>query len=95
MHELSESLVLMPSNLTRLIDRMEEGGFVRREPCPGDRRGTYTVITREGTEALLSTIPRQRRRVEEHFLKYLNDKDLQALYRILSKVYAVEKFRDD
>ena len=28
MHELSESLVLMPSNLTRLIDRMED----RSEP---------------------------------------------------------------
>lgn len=48
MQELEERSLFTRSGLTRLIDRIEAGGLVRREPVPGDRRGVAVVLTAEG-----------------------------------------------
>jgi len=48
LHELAAALVLQRSNLTRLVDRMEQAGFVQREHCDSDRRGAFAAITSEG-----------------------------------------------
>ncbi|MFN8422156.1 MAG: MarR family transcriptional regulator [Anaerolineae bacterium] len=39
MHELADHVVLSRSGLTRLVDRLEADGLLRRERCPNDRRG--------------------------------------------------------
>jgi hypothetical protein len=48
MHELARAVVLSRSGLTRLVDRLEGAGLLRREPDPADRRGSYAEITDEG-----------------------------------------------
>jgi len=48
MQELGERSLFTRSGLTRLIDRIEAAGLVRREPVPGDRRGVMVVLTPEG-----------------------------------------------
>lgn len=50
MSELADHVVLSRSNLTRLVDRLEEAGLVARERSAEDRRGAYAVITPEGRE---------------------------------------------
>jgi DNA-binding MarR family transcriptional regulator len=50
MRELAERLYLDPSNLTALIDRLEELGLVERTADAGDRRVKRLVITARGTE---------------------------------------------
>ena len=89
--ELAESLVMTPSNATRLFDRLEEAGYVRREAAPHDRRGAYIVMTEEGEAAFMANLLGNRRRVEEIFLQHLNDKDFRDLCRALSKVYEANK----
>lgn len=42
---LSERLEIEPISVSRLVDRMEEAGWVRREPDPSDRRGKLVVPT--------------------------------------------------
>jgi DNA-binding MarR family transcriptional regulator len=91
MQELAESVVLSRSGLTRLVDRMAKSGLVSRAPCPHDRRGTYAVITAQGRETLRIAKPGHLRGVEHHFLDRLDDVDLQALDRSLSKVLEAEK----
>ena len=44
MAELADRVLLSRSGLTRLVDRLEKAGYVRREPSPDDARGTYTVL---------------------------------------------------
>lgn len=89
--ELAESLVLTPSNATRLFDRLEKAGYLRREAIPEDRRGAYVVLKEEGETAFMANLPGNRSRVEEIFLKHLTDKDFRDLYRALSKVYKANK----
>lgn len=60
MQELEERSLFTRSGLTRLVDRIEAAGLVRREPVPGDRRGVRVVLTPEG-----------RRRHDEAFVEHL------------------------
>ncbi len=60
MQELGERSLFTRSGLTRLVDRIEAAGLVRREPVPGDRRGVRVVLTPEG-----------RRRHDEAFVEHL------------------------
>ena len=52
MSELADAALLTRSGMTRLVDRLERQGLVRRERCAADGRGTYAVITPEGSGPL-------------------------------------------
>ena len=51
MHELADAVVLSRSGLTRLVDRLERQGLLRRERCQSDARGWFAEITPEGRRA--------------------------------------------
>ena len=91
MQELAESVLLSRSGLTRLVDRMEQAGLVERHPCEEDRRGTYAVITNRGEETLFRAMPGHINSINEHFLRYLDVFDVQALLRVLTKVLEGER----
>ena len=48
MHEFEQWMVISRSNITRLVDRLEKAGLVRRERADEDRRGAFAVLTAEG-----------------------------------------------
>lgn len=50
MRELAERLYLDPSNLTALVDRLEDLGLVERQADAGDRRIKRLVITPKGVQ---------------------------------------------
>lgn len=50
--ELADNAMLSRSGLTRLVDRLESDGFLKREPYPGDRRGTLAVLTDTGIDEM-------------------------------------------
>ena len=88
MQNLADSVVLSRSGLTRLIDRMEVAGLVRREPFPEDRRGYHAVITDEGRQLYLRVRPVEMRAIQEHFGRHLDYSDLLGLSAALRKVMA-------
>ncbi|MFI6981303.1 MarR family winged helix-turn-helix transcriptional regulator [Embleya sp. NPDC050154] len=52
MQELADSIGLNQSSVSRLAVRLETDGLTRRDLCPKDRRGVYTVITDDGRTRL-------------------------------------------
>jgi DNA-binding MarR family transcriptional regulator len=46
--ELGERLVIEPHNITRLLDRLEAEGLLKRQRAPKDRRGVCAVLTEKG-----------------------------------------------
>ena len=48
--QLSQDVYLPQPSLSRLVDRLERDGLVRRDPDPGDRRGVVVVLTDEGAQ---------------------------------------------
>jgi len=50
--ELADRLAMDRSDLTKLVDKLEQAGEVRREPDPKDRRRYQLSITRSGKTTL-------------------------------------------
>jgi len=63
MREVADHVVLTRTGMTRLVDRIEAAGLLRREPVPDDRRGAFAVLTDEGDALLRRMWPVYARRV--------------------------------
>jgi DNA-binding MarR family transcriptional regulator len=90
MQELARSVMFSRSGLTRLVDRMVHAGLLTREPCPGDRRGTFAVITSDGRKRLRAASGVHLRGVYEHFARHLDEHDVESLRAALDHVLAGE-----
>ena len=73
MHDLAASVLLSRSGLTRLVDRLERDGFVERQACDSDARGSFAVITDAGREKLAAARATHLDGVRRHFLSHLDD----------------------
>lgn len=67
MNELAREVTLSRTGMTRLVDRLERAGLLRREPVPGDRRGAYAVLTPEGAATLRRMWPVYERALAASF----------------------------
>lgn len=84
--KMGDRLMLHQASITNLVDRLEQQGYVRREPHPSDRRTTLAAITDEGRaiiEAATAAVVEARIGVTE-----LTDADASAAERILRKLRA-------
>lgn len=72
-YELSDAILLSRSGLSRLIDRIEHAGLVRRTTCPNDRRGIHVELTDRGVAMLDRMWPVYARGIAEHFLPALGE----------------------
>jgi len=52
MNALAERILYSKSGFTRVVDRMEEAGLVRRVRPQHDRRSILVVLTKEGIDSL-------------------------------------------
>jgi DNA-binding MarR family transcriptional regulator len=48
--KVGERLMVHPTGITKLVDKLEQQGLVRRVANPDDRRGTLAEITTEGRD---------------------------------------------
>jgi DNA-binding MarR family transcriptional regulator len=69
--EIAERVLLSNSGLSRLIDRIEAKGLVRRVQCPDDRRSLNVELTDEGQEMLDRMWPVYARGIADDFLPAL------------------------
>ena len=77
--ELSRGALLSISGMSRMIDRLERDGLVRREACEEDGRGAEVALTDEGRELLAAARASHLRGIRECFLERLDDDELAAL----------------
>jgi DNA-binding MarR family transcriptional regulator len=91
MQELSSSVLLSKSGLSRLVDRMVEAGLVRRERCEDDRRGWFAVLTDQGRSALRRAAPVHLRGIHEHFTRHLTPDEIQTVTAALARVVAAAR----
>lgn len=55
--ELAEEIHLSQSALSRLVQRLEDDGYVCRNVCDHDRRGVFACITDDGRKAQTDARP--------------------------------------
>jgi MarR family 2-MHQ and catechol resistance regulon transcriptional repressor len=79
MTDLAAQTSLSTSGVTRVVDRMERSGLLRRSACPTDRRSSYAVITESGLSRITETLPGHLALIEEFFTGLLGPAQLDDL----------------
>ena len=86
MSELARRILHSKSGLTRLVDRMEQAGLVRRVRPEHDRRTILIVLTDQGTATMHHARRYHRDGIERHFSQHLTDNEIKTLTHALEKV---------
>ena len=86
MNALADRILYSKSGFTRVIDRMEEAGLVRRVRPQHDRRTILIVLTDKGTQTMEHARRYHRDGIERHFSQHLSEPEIKALTRALEKI---------
>jgi MarR family 2-MHQ and catechol resistance regulon transcriptional repressor len=86
MTDLAGQTSLSTSGVTRVVDRMDRDGLVRREACPSDRRSSYAVITPAGRRRLDDVLPGHLALIQEWFVGQLTPQQLDGLLEAMRKI---------
>lgn len=84
--EVSKHLIVTPSNMTKMIDKLEKEGFVTRSALEGDRRVNIVKITKKALD-LLETIWEGYNKVIESSVQNLTQTQQKQLAGLLKVWY--------
>jgi DNA-binding MarR family transcriptional regulator len=86
MAELADQVMLSPSGLTRLVDRLVKEGLVRREHAERDGRGFYAVLTETGFERLRDASGTHLRGIKDYVIASYTQEELATVAALLSRL---------
>ena len=86
MSDLAESVLLSRSGLTRLVDRLEREGLLKRERCESDARGLFAEITPAGRALFDAARRTHLDGVRALFLDRFSRDELRALGELWQKL---------
>ncbi|MEX3100870.1 MULTISPECIES: MarR family winged helix-turn-helix transcriptional regulator [unclassified Streptomyces] len=84
---LADDLTLTSGGITRLVDRMEEAGLVRRAPSLSDRRTVLVRPTDHGRDTFLRAAAVHARVVERYFVAPVPGDDYGRLTDSLNEIH--------
>ena len=83
--ELSEHLIVTKSNVVGLIDRLERGGYVKRESHPSDRRFNQIVLTLKG-QRLEAKVERSYFQEVDKMMSVLSASEKRGVIRAMERI---------
>jgi DNA-binding MarR family transcriptional regulator len=86
MSEIADQTVHTSGGTTRLVDRIEAAGLVRRVACPNDRRTTHVEMTAAGEAALAEAMAAQLELIDEHLTSQLSVEERRVMIGALTKL---------
>jgi len=90
MNQIADAIVHTTGGTTRLIDRLEEAGFVSRRQCPSDRRAIHVGISTLGDEKLDQALNVHLDYLEENLAARLSEGERLTLTDLLTKLIATK-----
>jgi DNA-binding MarR family transcriptional regulator len=91
--EIASRMIEKTPGITRMIDRLERKGLVRRVRGSDDRRCVYCHITEEGL-ALIGGLDEPLREAHQEVLAMLSEEDQLKLIELLDSIRAGHADRD-
>jgi len=85
--EIADRMIEKAPGITRLLDRLEAKGLVRRERCPKDRRQVLCFSTAASLD-LLDRLDHLVDQIDRDAIGKLQKRDITELIRILDNVRA-------
>lgn len=83
MSELADRVMISPSGMTRLVDRLAAEGLVRRRADTDDGRVALVSLTEEGRRRLVRAARTHLRGIREHFTGRLTQRQLHDIALLL------------
>lgn len=74
--DLAAQSILTRSGVSRVVERLEKAGLVRREEAPEDRRGAYAILTEAGVEHFRVAAEKHTVCVRQIFLDKFSEEEL-------------------
>ena len=87
--EIERQMLIAQSNISRLIDRLEEKGYVQRRRCESDGRGQHIVITPAGREMRKQMWPVYAEAITDAVGRHLSELDATTLAGLLARLGGV------
>ena len=84
--EIERRMLIAQSNISRLIDRLVEQGYVARQPCEEDGRGQKIVITAAGRDLRKRMWPVYARAISEAVGHRVSEREATILASLLTKL---------
>lgn len=84
-NEVRDRLLTRMPDVTRLLDRMEEAGWIRRERREDDRRQVETHLTRTG-RTLVDSLDAAVTATHARLAGHLRPRDRRALVTLLARI---------
>jgi len=84
--EIERQMLIAQSNISRLIDRLAERGYVERRPCEEDGRGQHVVITPAGREMRKRMWPIYARAISEAVGHRVSEREATSLANLLAQL---------
>jgi DNA-binding MarR family transcriptional regulator len=88
MADLADAVTISRGGLTKLADRLESAGLLRREAAADDGRGLYAVLTRDGAAMLRRMWPVYARVLSQTFVSVTTDDEAAAIAAGLERATA-------
>ena len=86
MSDLAEKAMMSRSRLSHRIKAMEKAGWVKRQACASDKRGSFAVMTAKGWNTIKSAAPDHIASVRERFIQHLSKKDQAAVADVFGRI---------
>ena len=85
MTDLAELVMLSPSGLSRLVDRLEADGMIERVACPTDGRAINANLTELGRRRLAEAQTTHFEGVRRRFLAHFSDAEIGQLAKFWTR----------
>ncbi|MGJ6968561.1 MarR family winged helix-turn-helix transcriptional regulator [Streptosporangium sp. G11] len=86
MSELAAEVNSSQSRLSHAVKRLEERGWVRREPCAADKRVSWAILTDQGLAVLAAAAPGHVEAVRQTLFDRLDPEQLRRLAEICAAI---------
>ncbi|MGH2936417.1 MAG: MarR family winged helix-turn-helix transcriptional regulator [Gaiellaceae bacterium] len=84
--DIARTVILSPSGITRLLDGLEDAGWVCKEHCASDARVTYAKLTDEGLSKFEAARVTHLADIEELFGSRFTDEERTRLSELLGRL---------
>ena len=86
MTELADLAMVSKSRLSHRMKVMEKIGWVKRQTCDSDKRGSWAVMTDKGWKAIVKAAPDHVASVRNRLIDHLTVKDQEDVSKIFERI---------
>lgn len=89
--ELERAMLIRQYGLSRLLDRIEKAGFLKRQPCEEDGRGQIIVITKDGRKLRQRMWRTYAPAINRAIAAHVSEDEAKTLGHLLGKLVATPR----